>query len=221
MGWDTARSVEGRNLLDWMEGEMDRRGGHIMWSEGDFSLITEKSRLLVRRYPQLPLRPVNLTAICLVGMCLCASVDLQRKDGFPEFVLISRSFMKNISLQTCRVTHMALLLLTSMFICMTKVKMYSASRLTWTCAVRLVWGVCAGAGFLSLWGKDTQILTKQKKNLSNTKAIYKKLQETSQSVRRVPCRKHGSYGQNKISCTFIDPGGRNSIWHSSTKEQTE
>lgn len=109
-----------------------------MWSEGDFSLITEKSRLRVRRYPQLPLRPVNLTAICLVGMCLCASVDLQRKDGFPEFVLISRSFMKNISLQTCRVTHMALLLLTSMLICMEKVKMYSASRLTWTCAVRLV-----------------------------------------------------------------------------------
>lgn len=172
MGSDTARSVEGRNLLDWMEGEMDRRRGHIMWSEGDFSLITEKSRLLVRRYRQLPLRPVNLTAICLVGMCLCASVDLQRKDGFPEFVLISRSFMKNISLQTCRVTHMALLLLTSMFICMTKVKMYSASRLTWTCAVRLVWGVCAGAGFLSLWGKDTNI-NKTKKTWVTQKQYIK------------------------------------------------
>lgn len=115
-----------------------------------------------------------------VFMCVCGS-SAQR--WFPEFVLISRSFMKNISLQTCRVTHMALLLLTSMFICMTKVKMYSASRLTWTCAVRLVWGVCAGAGFLSLWGKDTQILTKQKKNLSNTKAIYKKTNTRMRAIK--------------------------------------
>lgn len=54
-----------------------------------------------------------------------------------------------------------------------QVKMYSASRLTWTCAVRLVWGVCAGAGFLSLWGKDTNI-NKTKKTWVTQKQYIKK-----------------------------------------------
>ena len=142
MKWVQIQPEASREGTSWTEWRVRwTRGEVISCGLQGISLITgKKSRLLVRRYPQLPLRPVNVTAICLAGMRLCVSVDLQRKDASPCSFFFSRPFIKEHF--TCRPAACPLgFLVINKHVYLydkSKKKRDSVSRLTWTCAVRLV-----------------------------------------------------------------------------------